>query len=176
MIAGHTRSWRLVLAGLVAVPCRVAFASTLGAAPSVPPDGRTMAVRIMDTYPECSAFYPGDDWHWRLAGIIVGPDSRAALFARVGETRTVREGERIDQWLAAAIRPHQITVTCSGIERVLNPEEMSPAEAAEAARLRAAENARLDRLVDVASLKQQQEQQEAESILADATKRMTTPR
>jgi hypothetical protein len=63
-----------------------------------------------------------------------------------------------------------------GIDRILSPEETSPAEEAVAAWVRAVEIAKLNDVVDAASLRQQREQQEAEAALAEATKQMTNSR
>lgn len=116
---------------------------------------------------------PAADWHWRLAGIIVGPGLREALFTHAGETRTVREGQQIDGWTVAAIRPHGATLQGAGGAKILSPEGLSPDEEAAAASVRAEQNAQAAALVAAVSLQQQREQQAAETALTEATKQMT---
>ncbi len=115
---------------------------------------------------------PASDWHWRLAGIIIGPGLREALFTHAGETRTVREGQQIDGWTVAAIRPHGATLQGAGAAKILSPEGLSPDEEAAAAVVRAEQNAQAVALVAAAALQQQREQQAAETALAEATKQM----
>jgi hypothetical protein len=131
---------------------------------------------VVDERQVCSDFYPVSGWRWRLSGIAVGPDERSAVFARVGESRGVHEGERIDAWTATEIQPHQIFVTCFGLTRTLSPESMSPEETAVVVAAHAAEVAAIDQRVDAALRHQDQEQEQAEDSLAAATRAMTGQR
>jgi hypothetical protein len=115
---------------------------------------------------------PASGWQWRLSGVIVSPGLSEALFTHAGETRTVREGQQIDGWTVAAVRPHGVTLTGAGAEKILSPEGLSPDEEAAAASARAEQTAQAAAAVSAASLKQQRDQQGAEAALADATKQM----
>ncbi len=119
---------------------------------------------------------PASGWPWRLAGVIIGPGLSEALFTHAGETRTVREGEQIDGWTVAAVRPHGVTLKGGGVEKILSPEGMSADEEALAASARAEEAAKVAAAaaVSAASVQQQREQQAAETSLAEATRQMKT--
>ncbi len=117
---------------------------------------------------------PASGWQWRLTGVVIGPGLSEALFTHAGETRTAKEGQQIDGWTVAAIRPHGVTLKNAGAEKNLSPEGFSPEEAAAAARALAEQAAQADAIVSAASLQQQRDQQVAEAVLIEATKQMTT--
>ena len=68
----------------------------------------------------------------RLAGVMLRPDSRIALFTRPGgRPVSVKEGEVIDGWTAAKIEEGRVTLTSSFGEQVVKPtnggaEELTP--------------------------------------------------
>ena len=58
----------------------------------------------------------------RLAGVIVGPGRRSAIFADgAGKPRIAAEGASIGRFTVRAIAPGQVTVTSSEGESVLRP-------------------------------------------------------
>jgi len=87
-----------------------------GSAPPLPP---------METAPASSG------WEWRLAGILVTPSRREALFVQAGRKQPVAEGEAIDGWKLVSIRPGGVTLTNGNAEKNLSPEP-EPASAGEA--------------------------------------------
>jgi hypothetical protein len=110
---------------------------------------------------------------WRLAGVVVGPDVRAALFASAAETRTVTEGEQLDGWTVTAIGRSVVTLERAGEQTNLSLEDLPPEELAEVARARAEEIARAIDAPIAADLQQQQrDQEDGEAALAKATKLM----
>jgi hypothetical protein len=62
------------------------------------------------------------EWTWRLAGTLIVPGRRDALFARGTEKRTVREGEAIDGWVLAAVDADNVRLTGPEGERTLSLE------------------------------------------------------
>jgi hypothetical protein len=115
---------------------------------------------------------PRTDRHRRLTGIVISPELRVAVFALAGETRTVREGEKIDGWVVTAIRPEGVTVEAEGETKLLVPEALAPAGAEAPPALPAAAQAQKARSVSEALLKQKQDQAAAESALLEATAKM----
>lgn len=62
--------------------------------------------------------------HARLAGMIVGPDDREALFARdAGPVVAVHEQQEIDGWKVASIDAEKVVLQSDFGERVLHPTE-----------------------------------------------------
>src|SRR5262249_36572544 len=59
---------------------------------------------------------------WRLAGTIIGPDVRIALFAQVGNTRAVPEGKAIDGWVVVSVDRSGVTLSSAGEIRVIRLE------------------------------------------------------
>ena len=58
----------------------------------------------------------------RLAGIIISPSGRRAIFAdAAGHAHTATEGGQVGRFTVRAIQPGQVTVTSSEGERVLRP-------------------------------------------------------
>ncbi len=58
----------------------------------------------------------------RLAGVIVGPSGRHAIFADTsGHPQVATEGSSIGRYTVQTIQPGQVTVTSSEGERVLRP-------------------------------------------------------
>ena len=65
---------------------------------------------------------PAKDAVPRLAGIIISPSGRRAIFAdAAGHAHTATEGGQVGRFTVSAIRPGQVTVTSSEGERVLRP-------------------------------------------------------
>jgi type II secretory pathway component PulC len=68
----------------------------------------------------------------RLAGVMLRPDSRIALFTRPGgRPVSIKEGEVIDGWTAAKIEESRVTLTSAFGEQVVKPtngaaDEMTP--------------------------------------------------
>jgi hypothetical protein len=101
---------------------------------------------------------PPPEWNWRLAGLMVGPDRREALFARGSDKRVVPEGEAIDGWTLAAVRPNGVTLAGRGGERTLSPERQTPRET----------NAR----IIAGEAERNSEKKRADAFLMEATQRL----
>ena len=112
-------------------------------------------------------------WDWRLAGIVIGPNLRIALFAQVGKTRALSVGNAIDGWTVTSVEQDSVILSSAGQIRVIHLEDMSGDEATEAARRRAEEIARLNAPVEAALRQQDTESEQAMHDLAEATRRMT---
>jgi hypothetical protein len=65
---------------------------------------------------------PAQQWEWRLAGIMVSPSKREALFARDDLKVAVSEGEDIDGWTLVAIAADAVQIEGLGVKRTLRPE------------------------------------------------------
>jgi hypothetical protein len=121
-------------------------------------------------------------WYWRLTGTLIGPNRREAVFASTaeartdppldGETRSVKEGDQIEGWTLAAIRPRGVTLTAAGAQATLSLEGFSPEEEAAAARVRAIENERRDTAVRAALARQEKELAVAQTEMLAATRKM----
>jgi hypothetical protein len=112
------------------------------------------------------------EWHWRLAGTLLGPGHRQAVFAQTDATRGVQEGQQIDGWTLVEVRPRQVTLAAHGETRALSMEGYSPEEQAAAARLRAEQGERMDTEAAVNLATQEGEIEAASSALAAATRQM----
>jgi len=85
---------------------------TASRTPPAPPPSPQEAVK---TAPELRA---------RLAGMIVGPEDREALFARdAGPVVAVHEQQAIDGWTVASIDAEKVVLRSDFGERVLHPTE-----------------------------------------------------
>jgi len=94
-----------------------AAASTMLARPLFSPTRRPAAARPSPPPPS-----PPAEAIPRLAGIVIGPSGRKAIFAEAaGPARSVGEGGRIGRFTVTMIRPGQVTVTSSEGDRVLRP-------------------------------------------------------
>jgi hypothetical protein len=109
-----------------------------------------------------------------LAGIVIGPNQRTALFEKAGKARAVSEGQAIGGWMVTSVERGGVTLSAAGQVRVIRLENMS-GDAAEAARRRADEIARANEPALAASQQQDAEREEAMRDLAEATRRMTAP-
>ena len=112
------------------------------------------------------------DWHWRLSGTLIGPDFRGAVFAHVGESRSVLAGEQIDGWTLTAVYPQSVVLSAGNRLLSVTLEGFSPAEEAEAAQRRTEWNERVDAAVRARLAQQENQRQVAEMALLAATKRM----
>ena len=65
---------------------------------------------------------PRQEWTWRLAGTLIVPGRRDALFTRGTEKRTVGEGEAIDGWIVSAVDAANVRLTGPEGERTLSLE------------------------------------------------------
>jgi hypothetical protein len=92
---------------VAAILARPLFSPTRRASVRTPQDGGTAAP-------------PGLP---RLAGILVSPLGKAAIFAGIGETKpvVVREGARVGSYVVRSIRPDQITLRGPDGERIVSP-------------------------------------------------------
>jgi len=111
-------------------------------------------------------------WRWRLSGTLIGPSHRTAVFATVGETRAVEEGEQIDGWTVTAVSPGEVTLTASNSKRILSLEGFSPEETAEAAWQRAELAAGRNAEIRAALTTQEREIAASNDALLAATKEM----
>jgi hypothetical protein len=82
---------------------------------------------------------PLPEWTWRLAGLMIAPGRRQALFTRSGENRRVSEGEDIDEWTLVAVDVGSVRLAGPDGERTLLPQGDAAVAAAVAtdARIRA---------------------------------------
>ena len=76
---------------------------------------------------------PRLEWNWRLAGVVVSPDKRQALFMRAGESGTlerltVEAGQQIDGWTLVEIRPDGVTLKTRDREQSLGLQYQTVAE------------------------------------------------
>jgi hypothetical protein len=63
------------------------------------------------------------EWRdWRLAGIVVGPTQREALFTRGNEKRPLVEGGEIDGWTLVAVEAGGVTLRAADLVKTLAPE------------------------------------------------------
>jgi hypothetical protein len=115
---------------------------------------------------------PSSPWQRRLAGIVITPRLREALFEQNGDTRVMREGERIDGWTLTDVHPGGVTLRSGGEEETRNLQGVAPGEAQppQGAQLNKALPAEQE--VAAASAKQEAEQAIAEVWLKRATRRM----
>jgi hypothetical protein len=112
------------------------------------------------------------EWRWRLTGTLVGSASPIAIFATLGETRSLQEGEKIDGWTLTKISPGAVILTRIHSRRILTLEGFSEEEAAEVARQQAEEAARREANVENDLAKQDQEIAASNDALLAATKQM----
>jgi hypothetical protein len=161
------------------IPGAITVCAMLLAGPSLSGN----AVSAADQPPATSEPIPPNApvWHWRLAGTLLGPDHRGAVFAqtddaRTGETRAVEQGEQIDGWTLSEIRKRGVTLTAAGRERTLSMEGLSPEEQAAADRLIARENARRNETVRANLARQERGIEEGSATLLEATRKMQASR
>jgi hypothetical protein len=109
---------------------------------------------------------------WRLAGTLITPGARKALFARVSETRVVTEGQQIDNLTLTRVQPGVVTLSAGGVAHVLSVEGYTAEEATEAARVRTADAAVVDAAVGATIARQAAELQIANDQLLAATRQM----
>jgi hypothetical protein len=69
-------------------------------------------------------------WDWRLAGILMSPDRREALFVRDDLRVAVGPGEDIEGWTLVAIGPDAVEIEGEGGKRRLRPQPDPTADAA----------------------------------------------
>src|SRR5262249_5256865 len=72
---------------------------------------------------------PTPRWDWRLAGTVLAPDLRLALFAQRGRTRAVQEGNAIDGWIVTSVGRGAVTLSAAGQMREIHLEGISRDEA-----------------------------------------------
>ncbi len=125
----------------------------------------------------CVLLHPGlshaeSEWHWRLAGTLVGPGHHQAVFAQTGETRAVQEGQQIDGWTLTAVRQRGVTLTSAGVVRSLSMEGYSPEEQEALAQQRAEESQRMNAAVEANLANQERDIDAANNQLAAATQQM----
>jgi hypothetical protein len=129
-------------------------------------------IQVADGSPRPPGPLATPEWHWRLAGTVLGPDQRQAVFAQTGETQAIAEGEQLDGWTLAAIRPGGVTLVAAGVARTLSMEGFSAEEQAAAAQLRAEAIERRNATVRANLATQEHEIEAANTALAAATRRM----
>jgi hypothetical protein len=142
------------------------------APPDQPPAASPAQIRVADGSPHLPGPVATPEWHWRLAGTVLGPEQRQAVFAQTGETQAIAEGEQLDGWTLAAIRPGGVTLIAAGVARTLRMEGFSAEEQAAAAQLRAEANERRNVTVRANLARQEHEIETANTALAAATSRM----
>ncbi len=105
------------------------------------------------------------DWNWRLAGLMIAPGRREALFLRQGEQRSVGEGQEIDGWTLASVRADGVTLEGDDGTKTLIPE-------LQATTIPAARAAAANRKVVGVLQQQRKDIAAAEGMLAAASKKM----
>ncbi|MBV8650405.1 MAG: hypothetical protein JO255_02990, partial [Alphaproteobacteria bacterium] len=129
---------------------------TPGRRPPAPPQAAPPVVAEEVAKPE---------WNWRLAGLMIAPGRREALFLRQGEQRTVSEGQEIDGWILAAVRADGVMLLDGDGTKKLSPElqppKVAPGQAAWA-----------NRAVMATQRQQRLDIKSAEGLLAAASKKM----
>ena len=78
--------------------------------------------------PTAAATIPVPTWDWRLAGIVIKPDGRDAMFARPGEMRTLAEGQLIADWIVTSVTLNSVTLKNRDAVKTLHPEPRTAAE------------------------------------------------
>ena len=78
--------------------------------------------------PIAAAAIPAPVWDWRLAGVVIEPDRRDAVFARPGEVRTVAPGQLIADWTLEAIERDTVTLKNRDGTKTLHIEPRTAAE------------------------------------------------
>jgi hypothetical protein len=78
--------------------------------------------------PIAAATIPAPVWDWRLAGIVIEPDRRDAVFARPGEVRTVATGQLIADWTLASIERDSVILKNRDGTKTLHIEPRTAAE------------------------------------------------
>jgi hypothetical protein len=146
----------------------VAAASGQGS-PAAPDRGRTADSAEAVAMPEPP---PRPEWHRRLAGIVITPQRRAAMFAPAGEASAVTVGQQIDGWTLTEIRPDGVTIESAGEILILTPKGLAPGTAPPAPIPLSYEQAQKARSVSAALREQQRQQAAAEAVLTAATKQM----
>jgi hypothetical protein len=112
---------------------------------------------------------PVPEWHWRLAGIIVGPGLREALFSLNGETRVIREGRELDGWALTGVRANAVTLSAAGQAMTVKVQELTDGEAMRGS----TPVARAAQAAVKAALKQQADgERTAVKVLVEATRAM----
>jgi hypothetical protein len=115
---------------------------------------------------------PRPQWHRRLAGIVITPQLRAAMFAPAGDTSAVQLGQQIDGWTLTEIRPDGVTIESEGETMLLTPRGMAPGTAPPAPIPLSYEQAQKSRTVSTALREQQRQQETGEAVLTEATRQM----
>jgi hypothetical protein len=151
-----------------AVTAAAWIAQTAGAAHARQPDNRAAAREAPDAAPPAR----NPPWRWRLTGTLIGPNGPTAVFATLGETRSLQPGEQIDGWTLIRVSPGQVTVTDTIATRSLTLEGFSPDEVAEAERQRAAEAARRNDQVRATLARQERDIAASQDALIAATEQM----
>jgi hypothetical protein len=111
-------------------------------------------------------------WHRRLAGIVITPQLRAAMFAPAGGTSAVQLGQQIDGWTLTEIRPDGVTIESAGETMLLTPRGLAPGTAPPAPIPLSYEQAQKTRTVSAALREQQRQQETGEAVLTEATRQM----
>jgi hypothetical protein len=94
---------------------------TPGRRPPAPPAPPAPAPLVVES--------PKRSWDWRLAGIMMSPDKREALFVRDDLRLTVEQGEDIDGWTLVAIGPDNVQIEGEGGKKLLRPQADTSADA-----------------------------------------------
>jgi general secretion pathway protein N len=110
-------------------------AAAQAATPAPPVDADALVAEILDRplfspdrhppapppAPEAEAKTP-PELNGRLAGVMIRPNDREALFARDGEKPiTVKEGDTIDGWTVSTIEADRVVLTSEFGEKVVQP-------------------------------------------------------